>query len=212
MRSDSPAAQRVVDAWEHLATRDKRHAAHCGELREIARGLIARKSVEYAEQMHKAAHLLKQLAFELELVEQSLQIDRRLVDDALALRPALKEALQQARRIHAQAAEREAHHQAHRIHAAQREWYQQSALNKEVARRSLAAYECALRALDEDPVLTFLASRPFPSRSRGNPQKKRNSLVRRELRARGLLKREIEAILSAIGFTDRRAVNRRRSA
>ena len=61
-------------------------------------------------------------------------------------------------------------------------------------------YEDALNAIDVDPALAFLRAIGSRSGVGGNPTKRRNGRLRRELAARGLTRESITTILQALHF------------
>jgi hypothetical protein len=96
-----------------------------------------------------------------------------------------------------------------RLHrrASRRKWYGRTIRDGQIVGPSLQPWQDYARAyantaalLEDDPCLVFLATTRFSLPGRGNPAKIRNSTLRRALRGVGLSKRQIDAVLSGLGW------------
>jgi hypothetical protein len=192
--SDKAAVGRVVRTWRDLAPAGDDLEERRRTLERIGRRLANEPCPDFQETRSQlTAYQLILLHQEEDLFEgvtrKNRAVQLKFVEDGCGLRPRLKRALLEARRLHREG-------QVHK-------WYGHPELRapRRAWRKARIAYERALKALENDPLFRFLTARPFKAAPRGNPLKARNKALREALRARGLAPREIATILSAIGFT-----------
>jgi hypothetical protein len=187
---DRDTVARVLQAWERLAPAGNDLEARRAELRHIGRELLHSQGRVASIDALDALQTIHVHQVEAAWSHQARDVRRtwlQLTADARQLFPALKQRLHAARQLH-------------RVSASHK-WYGLGDGDAGRWRRSAAAYEHTLTALEQDPLFIYLRQRPFKSAARGNPDKTRNKRLRSALTGCGLSRQQITIVLAAIQFT-----------
>jgi hypothetical protein len=116
--------------------------------------------------------------------------NRQLAKDSLVVVPQLKRALREIVRIHKHAAIQNPFSLPDAKRLDGQPWWSECQTR----------YEDALKTLDADPTLAFLRSRSRHDAPAGNPVKRRNGRIRRELQKHKIDRGRITTILQALRF------------
>lgn len=191
-RSDDPLSNDPeihANAWASLAPKGPALADRREELADVCRTLM--RKGRSPDEMFLLWMIVRAYVDESRSTPPSAQSEtRQLAKDAEAVVPQLKRALVELVRIHKNAAALSPFMLPDAKRSDGQLWWAD-------CRRK---YDDALKALDIDPALTYLSAFMSRDAAAGNPTKRRNGRLRRELKMNGLNREQITTILQALCF------------